>query len=63
MQTGKIASMIIIIIGIGMLAASLLADMSGLGGDPGFGFQQTIGTITGGVIAAVGVYLYAQSKK
>ncbi len=45
--------MIILIIGIGLLATSLLADVIGLG-DPGFGPKQTTGTIAGVVITAGG---------
>ena len=63
MQTGKIASIILIIIGIGLLAASLLADVIGIGDNPGFGGQQTMGIIVGVIISGVGVYLHAQSKK
>jgi len=62
MQTGKIASMIIIGIGIGFLAVSLLADVIGIGDDPGFGLQQTTGTIAGVVIAGVGLFLWRKAK-
>ena len=63
MKMDKNTAMIILIIGIVLLATSLLADVIGLGKDPGFGPNQTTGTITGGVIAAVGVYLHVQCKK
>jgi hypothetical protein len=46
---------IIVLIGIGLLAASLLADVIGIGDDPGFGSQQTMGTIAGVIIAFVGL--------
>lgn len=51
------AATIVIIIGAGLLLASLLADVIGLGDDVGFGPQQTMGTVAGLVIVAVGVYL------
>lgn len=46
---------IIVLIGVGLLAASLLADVIGIGDDPGFGSQQTMGTIAGVIIAFVGL--------
>ena len=52
--------MIIIGIGIGLLAASLLANS--FGGDPGFRPQQTAGTITGVVIAGVGLFFWRKAK-
>ena len=51
------ASLILLVVGIGLLGVSLLADVIGLGGAPGFGFQQTMGTIAGAVIAAVALFL------
>lgn len=48
---------VLLVVGIGLLGASLLADVIGIGDDPGFGFQQTAGTITGAVIAAVASFL------
>ena len=51
------ASMVVLIIGIGILAASLLADIIGIGDDVGFGPQQTTGTIIGVIVVAVGAYL------
>ncbi len=53
----KAASMILLLVGIGLLGVSLLADVIGIGDDPGFGYQQTIGTIAGAVIAAVALFL------
>ncbi len=51
------ASLILLVVGIGLLGASLLADVIGIGDDPGFGAQQTMGTIAGAVIAAVALFL------
>ena len=50
------ASLILLLVGIGLLGASLLADVIGLGDDPGFGMQQTMGTVTGAGIAAVALF-------
>ena len=54
MSTKQIAG-IIVIIGVGLLAASLLADVIGIGDDPGFGKQQTMGSIAGVVITVLGL--------
>ena len=59
MATGdkKTSSIVVLLVGIGILAGSLLADVLGLGDSPGFGRQQTIGTIAGAVVAAGGLFL------
>ena len=57
MPLNKISSIILLVVGIGLLIASLLADVIGIGDDPGFGRQQTMGTVAGAVIAAVGLLL------
>ena len=54
-MTSKQLAGIIVIIGIGLMAASLLADVIGIGDDPGFGIQQTMGTIAGTAIALLGL--------
>ena len=58
----KTAQILVLVIGIGLLAASLLADVIGIGDDPGFGNQQTIGTIVGVAIMAVGLFLTLRAK-
>jgi hypothetical protein len=62
MLSNKTASIIVLIIGIGLLAASLSADVIGIGDDPGFGRQQTMGTIAGVVITVVGLFLTYKSR-
>jgi len=54
-MTGRQMAGIIVILGVGLLAASLLADVIGIGDDPGFGMQQTMGTIAGVVIVVLGL--------
>ena len=61
MKIDKTTAMIILIIGIGLLATSLLANVICLG-DPGFGPRQTTGTIAGVVIAGVGLFLWRKAK-
>ena len=53
---------IILFIGLGILLASLFADQIGVGDDPGFGRQQTLGTVVGIFITAVGIF-YGLLKK
>jgi hypothetical protein len=43
--------------GIIVLIISVAADAIGLGHDPGFGNQQTAGTVAGAVVAIVGAIL------
>jgi hypothetical protein len=62
MTTSKMASMVVLVIGIGLLVVSLLADVIGVGDDPGFGRQQTLGTIAGVIISGVGLFLTLKSK-
>ena len=62
MSSDKIASILVIVIGTGLLAVSLLADVIGLGDDPGFGNQQTMGTIAGLVIIGFGLFLTLRAK-
>ncbi len=58
----KTAPILVLVIGIGLLAASLLADVIGVGDHPGFGNQQTMGTIAGVVIIAIGLFLTLRAK-
>ena len=55
------AATVVVIIGAGLLLISLLADVLGIGDDPGFGSQQTMGSLAGLVILATGVYLTRKS--
>jgi hypothetical protein len=61
-MSSKQSKVIITIIGVGLLAASLLADAIGIGDDPGFGKQQTMGTVAGVVIMFVGLALMKKSS-
>jgi len=56
-MTGKKNAGIIFVIGGGLLLASLMADVIGIGDDPGFGMQQTMGTIAGVAIAILGLVM------
>ncbi len=47
-------------IGIVVLLISVFADPLGIGGYPGFGYKQIIGTILGIVIGVIGALLYGK---
>jgi hypothetical protein len=59
--TSKNSAAIIVVIGAGLLAASLLADVIGIGDDPGFGKQQLTGLIVGMLIMFVGLAVMKKS--
>jgi hypothetical protein len=62
MTTSKMASTVVLVLGIGLLVVSLLADFIGVGDDPGFGRQQTLGTIAGVIVSGIGLFLTLKSK-
>jgi len=63
MFSNKTATILLIVVGVGLLAASLLADVIGIGDDVDFGLQQTMGAVAGAAIAAVGLFLTMRAKK
>ncbi len=58
----KTASRILLVVGIGLLLASLLADVIGIGDNVGFGRQQMMGTAAGAIVAAIGLFLVLKGK-
>ena len=58
----RTASIILFVVGGGLLVLSLSADVIGIGDDPGFGRQQTMGTVAGVVVMAVGLGLTFKAK-
>jgi LPXTG-motif cell wall-anchored protein len=56
MLTKETASIVLLVVGIGLLAVSLLADVIGIGDNTGFGNQQTMGTVAGVLITAAGLF-------
>ncbi len=58
----KLEARIVTIIGIDVLAVSLLADVIGIANAPGFGSQQTMGTVTGVVIIVGGLILVRRAR-
>ncbi len=62
-MSNKTSSMVVIVSGALLLLASLLADVIGIGDDVGFGRQQTMGTVAGILVLAVGAFLYKKSDQ
>jgi hypothetical protein len=54
---GKTVGIVVLVVGIVVLLLSLVADLIGIGGRPGFGYYQIVGTIVGAVVAVVGLVL------
>jgi len=57
MQTTRTIKRAVLIVGILLLAVSLLADAIGIGNDAGFGSQQITGTIVGAILTIAGLVL------
>ena len=60
MEWKKRLGSLLIGVGIVLLLVSVFADPLGIGGYPGFGSKQIIGTILGIVIGATGLFLYCK---
>ena len=48
--------LLILVIGILLALVSLFADPLGVGGNPGFGWKQTVGLVVGVALAALGLW-------
>ena len=57
MGTKKKIGIALLIVGIVFMIISVAADAIGVGNNPGFGFQQTAGTVAGAIVAIVGAIL------
>jgi hypothetical protein len=63
MPNNNTANILVIVLGVGILAVSLLADVTGIGTDPvRFGDVQTIGAIAGAVILGTGLFLKLRAR-
>jgi hypothetical protein len=54
-MTAKNRSMLLVIVGVVLTLASVLADSVGVGAHPDFGWKQIVGLIVGVVVAGIGV--------
>jgi hypothetical protein len=60
-MTKKTWGIILLVAGIAVLVVSLVADLIGLGGSPGFGYKQLSAAVVGMIAAVVG-YILAYRK-
>ena len=58
----KTAGIVLLLVGIIILAVSLLADPIGIGNDKGIGGQQMLGIIGGAVVVVVGLVLTLRER-
>jgi hypothetical protein len=62
MVANKAASILVLVIGIGLFVVSLLADVVGIGDNAGFGYQQILVAIAGIVVLAIGLVFTLGAK-
>lgn len=63
MSSKNITGVALLVVGVVIVIVSLGADYIGVGGFPGFGFKQVIGTIVGAVLIGVGLVLLPKRVK
>jgi len=61
MKGNKTVGIVLLVVGVVILVLSLVTDIIGLGGVPGFGYKQILGTVVGAFVAITGLGL--TSKK
>ena len=57
MEGKKIAGIILLVAGIGLVILSLIIDLIGIGQTPVFGWNQIVGAVVGVIVALVGIIL------
>ncbi len=60
-MTKRNVGLIVLIVGLVLVLVALTADLTGLGGQPGFGWKLIAGTGLGVIVAIVGGMLYRHS--
>jgi hypothetical protein len=51
------SALVILVVGVLLALVSLFADALGVGGQPGFGWKQTVGLAVGVALVALGLWL------
>ena len=59
-NNAKLTGTLLLAGGAVLFVVSLIADMIGIGGTPGFGYNQIIGSVAGILSAAVGYFLMSR---
>ena len=63
MNTKKIVSILLLVVGVAVLILFAIADVIGIGDNPSFGPVQITGVIVGAVVAVVGLVLLLKKEK
>lgn len=49
-------ALVVLVVGVVLALVSLFADALGVGGEPGFGWKQTVGLVVGVALAGIGLW-------
>ncbi len=63
MGNRKVIGYVLLVVGILLMALSFTADRIGIGGTPGFGYRQGLGSVIGAFVAAAGFYFASGNRK
>ena len=62
MENKKTVGIVLLVVGIIVLALSLLADSIGIGGSSGFGYKQIVGAVVGVVVVGAGLVVTIRER-
>jgi len=62
MKGNKTIGIILLVTGVVILFLSLAADIIGLGGAPGFGYKQILGSTVGVMVTIAGLFVMSRKK-
>ncbi len=57
MKWDKASGTFLLVLGVALLIVSLLADVIGIGANPGFGYRQIIGVVLGVIAIIRGIFV------
>lgn len=63
MGNSKVIGIVLLVVGVVLMIVSLAADRIGIGGAPGFGYKQSLGSVVGAFVTAAGFYLASGNRK
>ena len=59
-MTQRGLALVVLVVGVLLALVALLADILGVGSEPGFGWKQSAGLAVGLVLAAIGLWRWRQ---
>jgi hypothetical protein len=62
MQSKRSLGVVLLLVGLVVFAASMLADFIGYGGSDAFGWKQITGSVVGAIVLITGIILILVSK-